>query len=122
MSTYATRDDLIRACLDELKVTSYGTPPSAEEYSAVDDRIDGILRELSARSIVNVANTDEIPEELLLPLGQVLARYLGSRFSVTADELDKTFLPEAHPLSPENRLRAINRAGPSWAAAQPDYF
>ena len=122
MATYATRDDLIRACLDELKVTSYGTPPSAEEYSAVDDRIDGILRELSARTIVNVGNTDEIPEEILHPLGQVLARYLGSRFSVMADELDRMFGPEAHPLSPENRLRAINRAGPSWSAAQPDYF
>jgi len=122
VATYGTRDDLIRACLDELKVTSYGTPPSAEEHNAVDERIDGILAELSARSIVTVGNTDQIPAEIMLPLGQILARYLGSRFSVMVEELERMFGPEAHPHSPENRLRAINRSAPVGAPVQPDYF
>jgi hypothetical protein len=122
MATYGTREDLIRACLDELKVTSYGTPPSAEEFAAVDDRIDGILAELSARSIVTVGNTDQIPNELIVPLGQVLARHLGARFSVMVDELERMLGPEAHPFSPENRLRSINRSAPVGAPVQPDYF
>ena len=122
MATYNTREDLIRTTLDELKVTSYGTPPSAEEHNAVDERIDGILAELSARNICTVANTDEIPSELMVPLAQVMARYLGSRFSVAIDELERMFGPESHPYSAENRLRAINRAAPVGAPAQPDYF
>jgi len=113
---------LIRTTLDELKVTSYGTPPSAEEHQAVDERIDGMLAELSARNIVSVADTSYIPVEIMVPLGQVLARHLGSRFSVMSDELDKMFGPEAHPFSPENRLRSINRAAPVGAPVQPDYF
>jgi hypothetical protein len=122
MATYANREDLIRATLDELKVTSYGTPPSAEEHDAVDTRIDGILAELSARNIVSVADTDFIPVEILVPLAQVMARHLGSRFSVMSDELDKMFGPEMHPFSPESRLRAINRSAPTGAPAMPDYY
>lgn len=122
MTTYNTRRELILTCLDELKVTSYGTPPSAEEYDAVDTRLDGILGELSARNIVSVGNPDQIPSEILVPLGQVLARHLGTRFSVEAQELDKMFQQEAHPFSPESRLRSIRRSAPVGAPAQPDYF
>jgi hypothetical protein len=122
MATYGTRDELIRATLDELKVTSYGTPASAEEQDAVNKQLDGILMELSARTIVSVPDTDAIPSEIMKPLSQVLARHLGSTFSVMADELDKMFGAEAHPLSPENRLRSINRAAPVGTPVQPDYF
>jgi hypothetical protein len=122
MSAYGTRRDLILACLDELKVTSYGSPPSAEEYDAVDTRLDGILGECSARGIVSVGNPDQIGVELMVPLAQVLARHLGSRFSVTSEELDKMFGPELHPTSPENRLRSINRSAPIGSPALPDYF
>lgn len=122
MATYGTRDDLIRSCLDELKVTSYGTPPSAEEHAAVDERLDGILMELSARNVVTVTNTEQIPTELIVALGQAVARQLGSRFSVTVEEMERMFGPEAHPFSPENRLRSINRAAPVGAPVQPDYF
>jgi hypothetical protein len=122
VATYSNREDLIRTTLNELKVTSYGTPPSAEEHDAIDKRIDGILAELSARNIVTVSDTDFIPVEILTPLSQVLARHVGSQFSVMADELDKMFGPEMHPFSPESRLRSINRSGPTGAPAQTDYF
>ena len=119
---YASRDDLITHILEELKVTPAGQPAAATEIEAVDEHLDGILGELSARTIIAVGNTDQIPIEIMEALAQAVGRRVANLFSIPDQEVDTMMKPEEHPFSPENRLRAIVRSRPLYTPATPEYF
>lgn len=123
---YHTRQDLIRGVLEELKIAAYGQSPSAAEYSIVDDNLDTILQELDNRTVVSVTIPDAvtpcIPGEIFMALSQAVGRLLANKFSITPQEVALMMPSEGDPFSPENRLRAINRARMHRAPANPDYF
>lgn len=117
-----TRDQLVQAVLEELKVAPHGQIPNAEEWDAVDDKIDQLIAELAARQVIYIANPDEIPIECFSQLSQALARMLGNVFSLTTDETDKMFYPENSPFSAESKLRHIRRATAARVPQLPDYM
>lgn len=119
---YRTRNDLVTSALEELKVVAYGQPPSADEYNAVDEHVDGFLADMSLREIYSVGNPDAIPFEALEPLAQALARAVGNMFSMSSQETDAMFAKENDPTSPESKLRFITRSRPIGAPSQPDYY
>lgn len=119
---YYTRDQLILAVLEELKVTAHGQAPNADEWDTVDDHIDPGLAELSARKIVYVGNPDEIPIEIFSSLAQAMARFVSNQFSIPVDEADKMFYEEDSPFSPESKLRAMRRSIGTYPPQRPDYF
>lgn len=119
---FADRSDLILRVLEELKVCPVGQPPAATETEAVDGRLDGVLGELATRNIISIPTTDEISVVVLEALSQAVGRRVANLFSVPVAEVDTMFMPEEHPFSPENRLRAINRSRPLYTPAVPDYF
>lgn len=122
MQVYANRNDLIHMILEELKVVAYGQPASAQEIDAVDSDLDGATLELATRGISTVTELDRIPIEYLNALAQCIARMFGNKFSLTNEEIETMFGKETDVTSPENRMRAMKNARPSYTPQTADYF
>ena len=119
---YYTREQLILAVLEELKVVPHGQAPNADEWDLIDEHIDPGLAEMSARKIVYVADPSEIPIEIFSSLAAAMARFCSNQFSIPVEEADKMFYPENSPFSPESKLRAMRRSTGTYPPQRPDYF
>lgn len=80
-----TRADLIRAALEELLIAQAGQPISAEDNAQASSRVDPMLAQLQASSVVYVANPDEIDDAVFLPLARILANELGPSYGRVRD-------------------------------------
>jgi hypothetical protein len=119
---YYTREQLILAVLEELKVSAHGQVANADDWDKVDDSLDPILTELSALKVVYVGDPNEIPVEIFNALSQAIARQLCNAFSIPMDEADKMYRPENDPFSPESKLRAMRRSTGTYPPQRPDYM
>lgn len=112
--TFKTRDQLIQRALKELGVLLPGEAASAEDYDTVDDLIDPMVAELSAKSVYDVNDIDQIENEIFVPLSRILANIAGPEFgqAINDDAIKRD----------EGILRVIGSSRPSYEKQRGEYF
>jgi hypothetical protein len=81
-----TRTDLIHRALRNLGALPVGQTPSVEESTLIDDLIDPMFEELSAREILDYGlDTDNIEEKHFGSLGHILAWRAATEFGQGQD-------------------------------------
>ena len=80
-----TREGLIALAADELNVTSVGQTLAIEDYEKIDDKIDGLLANLSSRGIVYIGDADAIPDSIADQMGILLADVCSKSFGKPRD-------------------------------------
>src|SRR5690606_11929566 len=109
-----TREQLVLRCLQKLKVVAAGQQPSAEDAQVVDDMVEPVLAELSARSVYAYGDPDKIEDECFEHLATVLAQTCADDFGLAGDD--------GMRLRAENRLREIGAETLSYQPMQGEYF
>ena len=115
-----TRSDLIEQALKVLGVLAAGQSAEAEDFDAVDDYIDSLLAELSARDLVTVDDPEAIDETVFLPVSILLAGEACQEFGLAS-------LPTS-PQNPdpiaaaEKRLREVLYARPTGEPQRSEYY
>lgn len=102
-----TRADLVNEALSQLKVVGAGQSASAEDYAAVDGKVDAVLAELAVRNVATIPNLNDIPLEVFLPVATCLAAACAGDF-----EVDRATLPDGRDVlavGAETRLRSQRR-------------
>lgn len=112
MASTRTRRELVDQALSVLGVLTPGNAPSAEDVAAVDDHLDGLLDQLDAREIVSGIDPDEIEPRFFYPLAVCLAEEAREEFGAAAIDVTDA----------ENKLRQMNRSGPTYEPLKVDYF
>lgn len=114
MAATKTRADLVAQALANLNALEAGQEPSAEDASAVDDHVDGMLAYLASEGAAYIGDDDAIPAAMLGPLADYLAED-------AAPEFGRPTNPATMELA-LRRMRIINRALPLYTPLQTDYF
>jgi hypothetical protein len=109
-----TRDQLIARALTKLTVIGSGQSPDAEDRATVDDAVAGVLADLAARGVVEVANDDEIAIEWFESLAEILAQHVAADFG---RERDAERIARA-----EAALIKKTVPGPTYQIQRADYF
>lgn len=111
MALTKTRAELIQAALEEIKVLAAGQSPSAEDSDKVERALEPLLAELSAREIVYVADSNEIPMAVFGPLSRRLGAEVAGAFGAAGPSIEDE----------EWRLSRITAARPTYEPlANPD--
>lgn len=75
------REELIARAADEINVASVGQALAQEDYEKFDEKIDGLLANLSSRGIVYIGDADAIPDsiadQMAILLGDVCSKAFG---------------------------------------------
>jgi hypothetical protein len=102
MSTRTARD-LVNRVLADLNVVGAGQDAEAEDFADVSARIDTIVAELNGRDVMNVTDTDAIPDELFEPLVEYLVLKAGPGYG-------RPLPPQSALDAIEDRMREVSRA------------
>src|SRR5262245_5350416 len=73
MSHTRTRRDLVNEALANLGILAAGQTASAEDFEAVDGKVDQLIAWLEATDVISVDNIDDILPEWFGPLSVLLA-------------------------------------------------
>lgn len=109
-----TREELVNRALQKLKVLAAGQTPSAEDYAVVDNDLEPVLGDLSAREIYPFGDPDNIEDEAFVHLADILANSVAADFGREQSETVR--------IMAENRLRVLNREILSGQTLKVDYF
>lgn len=109
-----SRSDLRFKALSIIVGGDIGQAPSAEDATALDNYIDDVVDELSAKSIVYVSDLDSIENEIFGTLAQLVALAAANEFGGKTDPAQKRFY--------ENEMRVIARQTPGYGPQQVTYF
>lgn len=109
-----TRAELQFKALSIILGGDVGQLPSAEDASALDGYIDGVVAELAAKTVVNISDPNDLPDEYFETLAQLVANAAADEFGGKADATKKRYF--------ENELRVIARQQPGFGPQQTSYF
>lgn len=109
-----TREELVNRALQKLKVLAAGQTPAAEDYAVVDNDLEPVLSDLSAREIYPFGDPDNIEDEAFVHLADILANSVAADFGREPSESVR--------IMAENRLRVLNREILSGQTLKVDYF
>lgn len=107
--------DLIVKVLEKLGVVPEGQAPEAEDTVRVDRNLSSLLRSLSAREILYVADINIIPDEWFLDLAKVCAYELRNEFGVTGEFEMSLKLANEEGIG---NLRVMTRGRPTYEPAR----
>lgn len=82
-----TQAQMVQAVLDNLGVLAAGTTPSAEDSDLVISRMGPTLATLAAKGVGvsnDTADLNAIPDEIFLPLADIIAYSCATPFQVTS--------------------------------------
>lgn len=85
MAITKTRNQLINKALENLHVIGTGQSAEADDHAKMDEVVDPLLEQLAVDEVVEIANPDEIPNAIFLPLAELLANAAASGFSQDYD-------------------------------------
>jgi hypothetical protein len=114
MTLTKTQDELIARALTKLKVIGSGQSPDAEDRASVAAAIDGVLADLRARDVANVADVEAIPTEWFESLADLLAQAVADDFGAERDA-DRIAAAEA-------ALRRKAAVAPTYQVQRAQYF
>lgn len=113
MST-KTRDQLVDDALRKLMVVGAGQSPDSEDQELVDGKVDALIDQLQADQLCQITDDEAIPGELFDPISALLA-------NLCAPDFGKAFSPEVVAYY-ERRIKATMATGPTFQAAESEYF
>ncbi|HZP76583.1 MAG TPA: hypothetical protein VFB45_10605 [Pseudolabrys sp.] len=102
MSSKTSRD-LVNRVLADLNVVGAGQDAEVEDFSDVESRVGTVVAELNSRDIMNLTDTDAIPDDLFEPLVEYLVLKAGPGYG-------RPLAPQAALDEIENRMREVSRA------------
>lgn len=82
MSHTRTRRDLVNEALMNLGILAAGQDPSAEDFDAVDGKVDALVAWLEAVDIIDIDEIDQIQPEWFGPLAVLLADEAALEFGL----------------------------------------
>lgn len=114
-----TRSDLIERALKNLGALPQGQTASAEDSQSMDAFIDPLIETLNQRGIVYIGDSENIPDEYFLPLGECLAFVASPEFGASLDpaRLNMSGRPKA-----EDDLKCIQSARPTYGVMKIEAF
>lgn len=80
---------LVNRVLFDLGVLSDGRDATAGEIASITTALPPIIANLSATQIVDIANTDAIPNQYFFPLSAIIADVLRDEYGIEKDELQE---------------------------------
>lgn len=81
-----TREQLIARALNKLGAVGAGQSPEAEDSALIDDALDSVVADLTARGIYSWADPDEIEDAAYEHLAQIVAVACARDFGKEPDE------------------------------------
>lgn len=114
-----TRADLIERALKNLGALPAGQSASAEDSLSMDALIDPLLDSLNMREIIYVGDSENIPDEYFIPLGELLAFAASPEFGASLDPARLTM--DGRPKA-EDDLRHIQSARPTYQTLEVDFY
>jgi hypothetical protein len=100
-----TRAQLVAMAADELGIASVGQTLAVEDQEKIDEKINPLLGNLSARGVIYVPDADAIPESIQEPLSILLAQACAVTFGKPRDLALRDRM--------EDELRVIARRAPA---------
>lgn len=108
------RDELVNDALEILLIKETGQAAEDEDYTIVDNYVDGLIDELSVRELCNEIDVTEIDDVLFRYVSILLANTVSFKFGVPSDQAAVDMA--------EKRLRQISEANVTDKTVQQDYF
>lgn len=88
--------------------------PSAEDLQTIGAYVGPLVEQLSADTIIDIADTDAIPEAVFLPLARLLANVAAPRFGSQINDQARVI--------DERTLRRIASTRPTFETQRAEYF
>lgn len=110
-----SREELVARALAKLKVVGAGQTASAEVSDRVDDVVEPLMADLSARQIFSWGDEDELPDSAFEHLADCLAH-------AAAPDFGKVYGGEPELLLFEKKLRNLNLYSLSGQNQTTEYF
>lgn len=117
-----TRAQLVIRAAQRIGVLAAGQTLSAEDASLIDDQVDPMAEDLSARQVVSLADTTEFDQSVFLPLADILGWWVSGDFGVSVQELLGLNVDGSVDGAAEKRLRKVNATRPLGEPVQSQYF
>lgn len=114
MATSKTLQELETEAFAILTGMDPNSSPAAEDLAVIETYVDPLLEQLAADEIVYIADRDEIPNTMFLPVARLLANICGPRFGSPMNQEAKT--------ADENALRRIVASKPTGEPMEGHYF
>ena len=99
---------------EHITVIGSGQSPDAEDAASIDAAIDGVLGDLAARDVVEVADDDAIPAEWFEDLAEIVAQTCARDFGRPKDQAE---IERA-----ERALVKNGTPGPTYQRQTTEYF
>jgi hypothetical protein len=127
---FRSQNDLITEALANLGVLAPGQNVDAEDYNYVQEKLDSILRKLSALEICTVPDANSIPGAWFSDLADVVAGECCTKFGVTPDDYTKLINKGLGGVNgvdvgmgaAAKSLRAIVRGRPTYERLRTEFF
>jgi len=118
-----TRRDLVTEALDNLGLIAAGQVALAEDFEAVDNKVDGLIAYLETSNDVGgltIDNIDEIPDELFEPIAVLLADVSALKFGMAGVPTSPS---NPNPVqSAKDRIISILYGRPTGEPQRTEYF
>jgi hypothetical protein len=121
MTTYRTRNDLVNEALMNLGLLAAGQSPAAEDFAAVNGKVEALYERLESQDIIDLDNTvDEIPSNIFNQLAVILADDAALMFGLPG-------IP-ASPSNPQplataiDSIRRVTYARPTYVPQKSEWF
>ncbi len=121
MLSNRTRRDLVTEALINLGVLAAGQQPDAEDFEAVDGKVEALIARLEMQEILDLDNTvDEIPSEFFAPLAVLLADDSALAFGLPGVPPSQS---NPQPVQTAiDKIRLITYARPTYTPLKTEYF
>ncbi len=126
MAPYRTRIDLINEALANLGVLAPGQAVDPEDFNYVDEKLDGILRNLAALEIVYIADIENIPGLYFNDLADIVADDCATKFGASNQDFARLQAqgwgnPKGSGVAAKS-LKQMSRGRPTYEPLRIDYF
>jgi len=120
ISSPRTRNDLVNEALMNLGVLAAGQTPSAEDFQAVDGKVDAMFAYLQRVEILTIDTVDDLAPEWFSPLAVILADDSALMFGLPGVPPSQSN-PQPRQAA-EDRLRLVRYGRPSGEPLKTEYF
>lgn len=110
-----TSANIIADALDLLgRGPGVGQSVPVEDYNTMEGFIDPLYRQLSRKGVVTIADREDLPEEIYIPLTWLLANAAAPKYDMPQNAEGQ--------LEQEREIRRILAAQPTYEPLRVDYF
>lgn len=120
MSATRTRNDLVNEALANLGILAAGQTAAAEDFEAVDGKVDALVAWLEAVDIIDIDDIDAIPPEWFGPLAVLLADEAALMFGLPGIPSSQS---NPQPVQAAiDKLRLTSYGRPTYERLKQEYF